>query len=91
MLGVSPILGAGFTAENGKAGHDNVVVLSYGFWKERFAGDPAIIGKSILLNGKAQTIVGVAPENFSWFIKDGSFTGREAADVDTVCLSGALQ
>jgi putative ABC transport system permease protein len=77
VLGVAPILGPGFTAENGKAGHDNVVVLSYGFWKERFAGDAAVIGKTILLDGKAQTIVGVAPDNFSWFIKDGSFTGAK--------------
>ncbi|MGB9467459.1 MAG: ABC transporter permease, partial [Candidatus Acidiferrum sp.] len=77
VLGVNPIIGPGFTAENGLAGHDNVVVLSYGFWKERFAGDSAVIGKSILLDGKAQTITGVAPENFSWFIKDGSFTGAK--------------
>ncbi len=74
---MNPIIGPGFTAENGLAGHDNVVVLSYGFWKERFAGDSAVIGKSILLDGKAQTITGVAPENFSWFIKDGSFTGAK--------------
>jgi putative ABC transport system permease protein len=77
VLGVTPIFGPGFTAENSKAGHDNVVVLSYGFWKERFAGDPAVIGKTILLDGKAQTITGVAPENFSWFIKDGSFTNAK--------------
>ncbi len=77
VLGVNPIIGPGFTPENGKAGHDNVVVLSYGFWKERFAGDATAIGKTILLNGHAQTIAGVAPENFSWFIKDGSFTGAK--------------
>jgi len=77
VLGVSPILGPGFTAENGQKGHDDVVVLSYGFWKERFAGDPEIIGKPIVLNGHPQTIVGVAPQNFSWFIKDGSFTGAK--------------
>jgi putative ABC transport system permease protein len=77
VLGVTPILGPGFTAENGKAGNDNIVVLSYGYWKERFAGDSGVIGKTILLNGKAQTITGVAPENFSWFIKDGSFTNEK--------------
>jgi putative ABC transport system permease protein len=77
VLGVKPIVGPGFTAENGKAGHDNVVVISYGFWKERFAGDAAIIGKIILLDGHEETIVGVAPEDFTWFIKDGSFTGAK--------------
>jgi putative ABC transport system permease protein len=77
VLGVAPILGPGFTPENGQHGHDNVVILSYGLWKERFAGDSAIIGKSILLNGHPQTVVGVAPQNFQWFIKDGSLTGAK--------------
>jgi putative ABC transport system permease protein len=77
VLGVSPILGPGFTAENGQKGHDDVVILSYGFWRERFAGDPAIVGKTVVLNGHPQTIVGVVPQNFSWFIKDGSFTGAK--------------
>jgi putative ABC transport system permease protein len=77
VLGVNPILGPGFTPENGQAGHDNVVILSYGLWKERFGGDPAIVGKSIALNGHAQTVVGVAPQNFQWFIKDGSLTGAK--------------
>jgi putative ABC transport system permease protein len=77
VLGVNPILGPGFTPENGKAGHENVVILSYGLWKERFGGDPAIVGKSIVVNGRPQTVVGVAPQNFQWFIKDGSLTGAK--------------
>jgi len=77
VLGVNPILGPGFTPENGNAGHDNVVILSYGLWKERFGGDPAIVGKSIVVNGRPQTVVGVAPQNFQWFIKDGSLTGAK--------------
>jgi len=77
VLGVHPILGSGFTAENGKPGHDDVIVLSYGFWKERFASDPGIIGKPVVLNGHPQIVVGVAPQNFTWFIKDGSFTGAK--------------
>ena len=75
LLGVNLLFGPGFTPENGQSGHDNVVILSYGLWKQRFAGDPAIVGKSILLNGHPQTVVGVAPQNFQWFIKDGSLTG----------------
>src|SRR2546426_2080537 len=77
LLGANPLLGTGFTPENGQAGHDNVVILSYGLWKDRFAGDPAIVGKSILLNGKPRTVVGVAPQDFNWFIKDGSLTGAK--------------
>ena len=77
LLGVNPILGSGFAPENSQPGHNNVVILSYGLWKERFAGDPAIVGKSVLLNGHPQTVVGVAPQNFNWFIKDGSLTGAK--------------
>ena len=77
LLGVAPLIGPGFAPENGQPGHANVVILNYGLWKERFAGDPAIVGKSILLNGHPQTVVGVAPQNFQWFIKDGSLTGRK--------------
>lgn len=76
-LGVNPVLGTGFTLENGQPGHDDVLVLSYGFWKERFGGDPSIIGKTITLNGHPLTVVGIAPENFQWFIKDGSQTGAK--------------
>ena len=75
VLGVPPMLGGGFLAENGIDGKDNVVVLSNAFWKGRFGGDPAIVGKQITLNGHVDTVVGVAPENFEWFIKDGTLTG----------------
>jgi putative ABC transport system permease protein len=77
VLGVNPILGRGFTSENGRAGHDKVVIISYGFWKERFGSDTEIIGKTLVLNGHPLTVVGVAPQNFTWFIKDGSFTGAK--------------
>jgi len=77
LLGVNLLFGSGFAPESDRPGHDNVVILSYGFWKQRFGGDPAIVGKSILLNGHPQTIVGVAPQNFQWFIKDGSLTGAK--------------
>jgi putative ABC transport system permease protein len=77
LLGVTSILGSGLLPENGQAGHDNVVILSYGLWKDRFAGDSAIVGKSILVSGQPQTVVGIAPQNFQWFIKDGSLTGAK--------------
>jgi putative ABC transport system permease protein len=77
LLGVDPLIGPGFSPENGQPGHDNVVILGYGFWKERFAGDAAIVGKSILLNGHPIAVVGVAPQNFTWFVKDGSLVGAK--------------
>lgn len=70
-LGVHPIMGRGFQPEEdqGRNGHP-VVVISYWLWKERFNGDPQIIGKKQLLNGVPHTIIGVTPENFY-----GTFVG----------------
>jgi macrolide transport system ATP-binding/permease protein len=70
-LGVRPILGRGFDpSENlGRNAHP-VTVISYRMWTERFHSDPAIIGRTQLLNGMPHTIVGVAPEGFY-----GTFVG----------------
>jgi predicted permease len=70
-LGVHPMLGRGFEAAEdwGRNAHP-VTVISYWTWKERFNGDPAIIGKTQRLNGVPHTIVGVAPEGFY-----GTFVG----------------
>ena len=77
VLGVNPLLGPGFVPENGEDGKDNVVVLSYPLWARRFAADPAIVGKTIELNGKILSVVGVMPENFSFFIKEGTLAGEK--------------
>jgi putative ABC transport system permease protein len=63
-LGVRPMRGPGFAADDGN--HDTTVVamLSYGAWQRLFGGDPAAIGKVIRLNGIPRTIVGVLPRDF---------------------------
>ena len=70
-IGVRPILGRGFqpSEETGRNAHP-VTVVSYRMWRDRFRGDPAVIGKTQLLNGLPHTIVGVAPEGFN-----GTFVG----------------
>ena len=70
-LGVRPILGRGFepAEETGRNAHP-VTVIAYQTWKERYGGDPAIVGKAQRLNGQQHTIVGVAPEGFY-----GTFVG----------------
>jgi len=65
MLGVRFAHGRGFRAEEDAVpGADPIVVLSDRFWKRRFAGDPALVGTPIRLNGRSYTVVGVAPEGF---------------------------
>jgi putative ABC transport system permease protein len=76
-LGVRPMIGPGFLPENGQEGKNNVVVLSYGLWKRRYAADPAIVGKTIRLSGKPQVVTGVMSEDFKFFIKDGTLTGEK--------------
>jgi predicted permease len=63
VLGVDPILGSGFSADD-ERNPRFAVVLSYLFWQRQFAGDPSVIGKQITLNRALFTIVGVAPRHF---------------------------
>jgi predicted permease len=59
-LGLTPLLGRDFRPEEDRAGAGPVVILGDGLWKRRFASSPEVVGKSITLNGKSYTIVGVA-------------------------------
>jgi len=65
-MGVSPVLGRAFRPDEAEvSGRDAVVVLGNDFWKDEFAGDPNVIGRSIRLNGLDFTVIGVAPETFT--------------------------
>ena len=66
LLGVPPMLGRAFTDDEGRAGNEHVVVISYGLWQRRFSSDGAILGKSLALNGQQYTIVGVMPATFQF-------------------------
>ena len=65
-LGVNPALGRTFLLENEEPGRDQVVVLSDRLWKQRFAGDPGLIGKTLALDGRTFEVIGVMPEGFSF-------------------------
>ena len=60
-LGVTPILGREFTAEEDKVGAPKIVLLGEGFWNRRFSRDLNIIGKQLLLNNESYTVIGVMP------------------------------
>jgi predicted permease len=64
-LGVNAMLGRSFTEDDDKIpGGHSVAVISYNYWRRRFAGDPAILGKSVAVNGHPYTIIGVTPPDF---------------------------
>jgi putative ABC transport system permease protein len=66
LLGVNPSLGRTFTPDEEKMGRDQVVVVSDAFWKRRTGGDPNFVGKTITLEDKVYTVVGIMPAGFQF-------------------------
>ena len=65
LLGVAPAVGRGFRVDEAQApGRDPVIVISYALWTRVFAADPAVIGRSMTVNGTVFTVIGVAPRDF---------------------------
>ena len=65
VLGVHAALGRTFRPEEDRElGAGPVIVLNYGFWQRKFAGDRNVIGQNVLVNGQGYTIIGVAPNGF---------------------------
>ena len=65
-LDEKPMLGRTLLHEEDQPGRDRVVVLGYNIWQRRFASDPAIVGKTIMLNGGGFTVAGVMAKDFEW-------------------------
>ena len=65
-LGMAPMLGRTFTAEEDQPGHYLVVVLSHRLWKSHFGGDPGVVGSTIHLSGLPYTVIGVMPADFTF-------------------------
>ena len=66
VLGVAPILGRTFYAEEGQTGRTKVAVLAYGLWQQRFGGSPKVIGQTITLDGVPTEVIGVMPREFAY-------------------------
>jgi putative ABC transport system permease protein len=69
LLGVTPMLGRGFAANEVGRGRPNVIVLSYGLWN-RFGADPALVGTQVRLQGNPYTVIGVLPPTFAFVRND---------------------
>src|SRR6202022_1456514 len=70
IVGVAPIMGRDFTAEDNKPGAEKTRILGHEIWKRDFNGDSNIVGQSVRINGKAATIIGVMPPNFKFPISE---------------------
>jgi putative ABC transport system permease protein len=82
VLGIRPVLGRFFTAEEDSPGAARVAVLTYATWRQRFDGDPAVLGRTMTLNGLNFTVIGVLPRGFA-------FPGIETWDFLTAVRESA--
>jgi len=87
-LGVAPVLGRPFLPEEDQPGRDQVVMISHRLWRSRFAADPNIVGRTITLNGRSLSVVGVMPAGFEFPFKDisvwkpAAFTAEEQSEKE---------
>jgi putative ABC transport system permease protein len=78
LLGVQPLMGRTFLAEEDQSGQDRVAVLSYNLWRRRFAADANILGRPLSINSESFTIIGVMPPGLRSLVSAGE---REPIDI----------
>ncbi|MDA8016798.1 MAG: ABC transporter permease [Thermoanaerobaculia bacterium] len=66
LLGVDPAFGRHFQTGEDIDGADGVILLGHDLWQDRMAGDPDIVGRTLVVNGRDRTVIGVMPEGFSF-------------------------
>jgi predicted permease len=72
-LGIHPLIGSFFTRDQEQTGQDLVVVLSYGYWQQRFGQDPSVIGQTVRIDGVSRRIIGVLPAGVRFPYADTQF------------------
>ncbi len=78
-LGVRPAIGRDFSDEEEFEGKDTVAILTDGLWRRQFAADPRILGKSVVLNGRTHTVVGILPADFRFPDRNAFGLGQSVA------------
>jgi predicted permease len=83
LIGIRPVLGRDFRADDDREGAPPVVVLGHDVWRHRYQSDPAVIGRSIRINGVAATVIGVMPESFLFPQRAFAWQPLSALDSET--------
>jgi predicted permease len=97
LLGARPALGRIFSAEDDRGGAAGTVVLSDALWRNRFAADPSVIGRTILLDDEPFTVIGIMPPGFSFpgavtqFWTAMRFTEADFQDRTNYCLKAVAR
>src|SRR5205814_7864275 len=80
LHGLEPLKGRSFAREEQGEGHDDVIVISERLWQRRFNSDPMLVGKTLLLNGRSYTVIGVMPAKFEFPIPLFGIQGNQFAE-----------
>jgi putative ABC transport system permease protein len=83
-LGVTPLLGRDFSAQDDKPGAPAVAILSNGLWKRRFGSDPSIVGRALTLSGRSVTVIGVLSPDFRFYYGDAELFLPLGANADSM-------
>ncbi len=67
VLGVQPVHGRTFTADEEQRGQHHVAIVSNGLWRRRFGAAPSLVGQTVQLDGEQYTVVGILPPTFRWY------------------------
>ncbi len=95
-LGVDPSLGRAFSSGEDEPGRDQVVILSHGLWQRRFGADPTALGKSVSIDGKPYTVIGVTDKSVEFPVPTDlwiplALTPKEKIDRATASLHVVAQ
>lgn len=97
-LGVQPLIGRTFTAEEDQPGGAQAVLISYAYWQRRFGGSPQALGQALIIDGNSYTIVGIMPARFRfllsvdlWFPMGADSVSRMARRFHNWILLGRLK
>ena len=91
LLGIPPVLGRDFEAADDRPGAERVVILSDQVWKQRYAGDPNIVGRGIRVNGQPHTVIGIMPPRFAFPINHKLWIPLAPAAENTPRSERAMQ
>ncbi len=80
LLGAEPMSGRTFAREDQGVGHDDMIVISERLWNRRFNSDPFLLGKTLILNGRSYTVIGVMPKAFEFPIPLFNVQGGQFAE-----------
>src|SRR3979490_2129615 len=70
LLGITPVLGRGFTKQDDSPGAPETIMLTYGYWRRKFGGDASVIGRNIIVDGKSRQIIGALPQRFHFLDRE---------------------